>query len=104
MTEATHMTGERDYTITIVQKDGGWIVYEGGEQISRALASEGEATAFARDHVLGVFGRSRPIKFYDVTQLSHTSRFRVFGRLSEDRWSADDHTTVLATPEQRASR
>jgi hypothetical protein len=43
---------EPDYTIEIVQKDGGWIVREGGTEISRVFESKKEADWWARYRVL----------------------------------------------------
>jgi hypothetical protein len=37
------MTEEPDYTLTIMLKDDGWVVFEGGEQISRPFEDIAEA-------------------------------------------------------------
>ena len=43
---------EPDYTINIAEKDGGWIVCEGGVEISRMFESKQEAMWWARHHAL----------------------------------------------------
>ena len=42
------MTTEPDYTLTIIEQDGGFVVCEGGEPISKMIPDEAAAEAFAR--------------------------------------------------------
>jgi hypothetical protein len=41
------MTNEPDYTLTIIEKDGGFIVCEGGEQISKPFEDKTKAEWWA---------------------------------------------------------
>jgi hypothetical protein len=43
---------EPDYAIDIVEKDGGWIVREGGDEISRVFEDKKEAEWWARQRKL----------------------------------------------------
>jgi hypothetical protein len=44
------VTNEPDYTLTIIREDGGWVVCEGGESISKPFGDQAEAEAWAEYH------------------------------------------------------
>ena len=50
--QMTMTTTEPDYSLTIIEQDGGFVVCEGGEQISKPFADRAEAGWWLHQHQL----------------------------------------------------
>src|SRR6266436_129033 len=90
------LTGEPDYTLTILKEPDGWVVYAGGRQRSKPFPSEAEAKSWARMHelfyqptCLGCGSAiNRPEDPWEVVQASCSSGFDYMHRSCLEKFEA----------------
>jgi ferric-dicitrate binding protein FerR (iron transport regulator) len=100
------MTTEPDYTLTIVQEAGGWVVCEGGAKISNPIADRAEAEQWLDYHrrhrqpwcvLCGSSVNRGPDDPWEDAQVSRSETFWTHKSCMEKvlSWLADDERNKL---------